>query len=66
MSQRSTMSQISQTTDDDDNKSGSIHVLSDEQLHHLAYDYYSDPSEISYSTGTNTRSSKLLSDSLLY
>jgi len=62
----SQISQISHITDDDDNKSGSLHVLSDEQLNHLAYEYHSYSSEVSFSTGTNSRSPNLLSDSLLY
>jgi len=38
-------SQISQTTDDEDDKTGSLHVLSDEQLDHLAYEYHPYPSD---------------------
>lgn len=59
-------SQKSQLTDEDDDRNGPLHVLSDEQLDHLAYGYHPYPSDISYSTGTLSQSSSLLSDSLLY
>lgn len=62
----SVSSQKSQLTDDDDDKSSTLHALSDEQLDHLAYEYNPYQSEISYSTGTLSRTSSLLSDSLLY
>ena len=59
-------SQKSQPTDDDDDRNSILNVLSDEQLDHLAYGYHPYPSDISYSTGTLSPSSSLLSDSLLY
>lgn len=62
----SVSSQKSQPTEDDDDRSGILHVLSDEQLDHLAFGHNLYPSDISYSTGTLSPSTSLLSDSLLY
>jgi hypothetical protein len=53
-------------TDDGDEKNGSLHVLSDEQLDHLASVYHPYSSE----TGTHDKSSRqsrnIMTDSLLY
>lgn len=61
-------SQVSSLTDDDD-KSSSLHVLSDEQLDHLTYEY-NPYTELSYETGTNIKTfqqpNNLLPESLLY
>ena len=58
-------SQISQLTDDDA-KSISLNVLSDEQIDHLAYEYHPYGSEFSSQTGMHVKSSNLLSESMLY
>ncbi|CAF4789279.1 unnamed protein product, partial [Rotaria magnacalcarata] len=46
-------SRISQATDDDDDKSDTLHALSDEQLNHFHSIYHSYSSEILPPTGTH-------------
>jgi hypothetical protein len=62
-------SQISQMTDDSD-KTGSLHVLSDEQLDHLAYEYQPYSPDISFETGMHNKSrqqsNNILFESFLY
>ncbi|CAF4059044.1 unnamed protein product [Rotaria sordida] len=61
----------SQITDDEDDRTGSLHVLTDEQLEHLASVYHPLPpppssSSSSSETGTIKTSSTRMSESLLY
>ncbi len=55
----------SQVTDDEDDKTGSLHVLTDEQLEHLASVYHPLPLPPSSQTGTTKTSSTRMSESLL-
>ena len=63
-------SQISQATNDSDDKTGSLHALSDEQLDHLASVYHPYSTELSEETGMHHRSAEqlknILSESFLY
>jgi hypothetical protein len=58
----------SQITDDEDDKTSSLHVLTDEQLEHLASVYHPlppPPPSSSSQTGTTKTSSTRMSESLL-
>ncbi|CAF1047240.1 unnamed protein product [Adineta steineri] len=58
----------SQLTDDEDERTGSLHVLTDEQLEHLTSVYHPlpPPPPSSSQTGTTKTSSTQISESLLY
>jgi hypothetical protein len=55
----------SQITDDEDDKTSSLHVLTDEQLEHLASVYHPLPPQPSQ-TGTAKSSATRMSESILY
>ncbi|CAF2841058.1 unnamed protein product [Rotaria sp. Silwood2] len=67
---RSYSSYVSQTTDDEDDKTGSLNIISDEQLHHLTSIYNSYTSESLPPTGTHDQlygqTNNILSQSILY
>ncbi|CAF1139612.1 unnamed protein product [Adineta steineri] len=60
----------SQLTDENDDKAQSLHILSDEQLDHLASVYHPYSTELSSETGMHNQSfaqsKSILSDSMLY
>ncbi len=62
-------SQISHSTDGDDS-SLSLHILSDEQLNHLAYEHHQHQSYPNYEPGMHDKpfqqSNNILSESFLY
>ncbi|CAF1654328.1 unnamed protein product [Rotaria magnacalcarata] len=56
----------SQITDDEDDRTGPLHVLTDEQLEHLASVYHPLPPTRSSETGTTKTASTRMPDSLLF